>query len=79
MIDLHIHTKYSDGDKSVEEIRELIGADSVTFLSVEGTLEAIARKGYGEGCGQCMACFTGEYPTEIYPDTQLPHEKELAR
>ena len=28
-------------DKSVEEIRQIIGADSLTFLSVEGTVEAV--------------------------------------
>lgn len=66
-------------EHSVEEIREIIGADSLTFLSVEGTRKAIGRKGFGENCGQCMACFTGEYPTEIYPDTPLPHEKELMK
>ena len=30
-------------DKSVEEIREIIGADSLTFLSAEGMVEAIGR------------------------------------
>ncbi|MDR7002850.1 amidophosphoribosyltransferase [Neobacillus niacini] len=56
-------------DKSVEEIRELIGADSLTFLSVEGMVEAIGNKdGSGTG-GYCLGCFTGNYPTEIYPDT----------
>ncbi|MED4579892.1 hypothetical protein P9480_14155, partial [Bacillus atrophaeus] len=30
----------------------------------------------GEQCGQCLACFTGKYPTEIYQDTVLPHVKE---
>ncbi|OCA88591.1 amidophosphoribosyltransferase [Bacillus sp. FJAT-27225] len=54
---------------SPEEIREIIGADSLTFLSVEGMLEAIGRKSEGKNCGQCLACFTGEYPTELYPDT----------
>lgn len=54
---------------SVEEIRKLIGADSLTFLSTEGMLEAIGRKNAGKNCGQCLACFTGEYPTELYPDT----------
>ena len=24
--------------------------------------------------GLCMACFTGKYPTEIFPE--LPHEKK---
>ena len=52
---------------AVEEIRELIGADTLTFLSVEGMLEAIGRTEPGETRGQCLACFTGKYPTEIYP------------
>lgn len=54
---------------SVEEIRELIGADSLTFISVEGMLEAVGRVDKDKNCGQCLACFTGEYPTELYPDT----------
>ncbi|MBS4209585.1 amidophosphoribosyltransferase [Bacillus sp. FJAT-50079] len=76
-IDTSTHEELIASAHSVEEIREMIEADSLTFLSVEGTLEAIGRKGYGKDCGQCMACFTGEYPTEIYPDTPLPYEKEI--
>jgi len=53
-------------DKSVEEIRELIGADSLTFLSVEGMTNALGQDGTN---GYCLGCFTGDYPTEIYPDT----------
>ena len=52
--------------KTVEEIRELIEADSLTFLSVEGMVEAVARPFEGETGGCCLACFTGNYPTEIY-------------
>jgi amidophosphoribosyltransferase len=56
-------------DKSVEEIRQLIGADSLTFISVDGMLKAIGQQ-EGEGTsGYCLGCFTGNYPTEIYPDT----------
>ncbi len=51
---------------SVEEIREMIEADSLTFLSAEGMVEAIGRPDAGETGGQCLACFTGQYPTEIY-------------
>lgn len=54
---------------TVEEIRQLIGADSLTFISVEGMLEAIGRVDKDKNCGHCLACFTGEYPTELYPDT----------
>ncbi|PLR81310.1 amidophosphoribosyltransferase [Bacillus canaveralius] len=52
---------------SVEEIRKQIGADSLTFLSVEGMVEAIGKNEDGETRGHCLACFTGKYPTEIYP------------
>jgi amidophosphoribosyltransferase len=56
-------------DKSVEEIRELIGADTLTFISTEGMVEAIGKKEEGGTSGFCLGCFTGNYPTEIYPDT----------
>ncbi|MFD1708231.1 amidophosphoribosyltransferase [Siminovitchia sediminis] len=76
-IDVSTHEELIAANHSVEEMREIIGADSLTFLSVEGMLKAIGQKGLGENCGQCMACFTGKYPTEIYPDTPLPYEKEM--
>ncbi|WP_110113619.1 amidophosphoribosyltransferase [Bacillus sp. CGMCC 1.16541] len=60
---------------SVEEIRQLIEADSLEFLSEQGLVSAIGRPYEGSYRGQCMACFTGKYPTEIYPDTVHPHEK----
>jgi amidophosphoribosyltransferase len=60
---------------SVEEIRQLIEADSLTFLSVEGMVEAIGRQEEGETRGSCLACFTGKYPTEIYPDMLQASEK----
>lgn len=78
-IDTSTHEELIASKYSVEEIREMIGADSLTFLSVEGMLKAIGRPDEGNQCGQCLACFTGNYPTEIYPDTVLPHEKELVR
>ncbi|MED3654978.1 amidophosphoribosyltransferase [Heyndrickxia sporothermodurans] len=78
-IDTSTHEELIASKHSVEEIREIIGADSLTFLSVEGMLKAIGRPQDGNQCGQCLACFTGNYPTEIYPDTVLPHEKELVR
>lgn len=53
-------------DKSVEEIRQLIGADSLTFLTVDGMMHALGQEGTS---GYCLGCFTGDYPTEIYPDT----------
>jgi amidophosphoribosyltransferase len=48
-------------NKSVEEIREYIGADSLVYLSVDGLKQAC---GEGEKTTYCTACYTGKYPTE---------------
>lgn len=52
--------------KSVEEIRQEIGADTLEFLSVEGLMAGIGRSSDQENNGQCLACFTGKYPTELF-------------
>ncbi|MCA1010405.1 amidophosphoribosyltransferase [Halobacillus halophilus] len=62
-------------NRSVEEIEEQIGADSLTFLSPDGLNEAIYQGEESIEHGGCMACFTGNYPTEIYPNTAHPYEK----
>ena len=46
----------------IEGIRELVGADSLEYLSLEN-LEKVAKKANIEGF--CMGCFTGEYPIEV--------------
>jgi len=47
-------------NKSVEEIREFIGADSLAYLSLSGLRKAC---GDGEKTTYCTACYTGVYPT----------------
>ena len=44
-----------------EEMREMIGADSLHFLSLEA-LHQIAPQA---DCGFCDGCFTGKYPIEV--------------
>ena len=47
--------------KSVEEVRQFIGADSLAYLSLEGL-----RLSCGEPAGNpqyCCSCYTGKYPT----------------
>ena len=46
--------------RSVDEIREYVGADSLNFLSVHGMMKALKRQD-----GFCQACFTGEYPIPV--------------
>ncbi len=43
-----------------EEVREIIGADSLEFLSEEGVYKAAKRNEL------CIACFNGKYPTALY-------------
>jgi amidophosphoribosyltransferase len=49
-------------NKSVEEIREYIRADSLAYLSLEGLKKAC---GEGDKISYCSACYTGKYPTSI--------------
>lgn len=61
-IDTSTHEELIASSHSVEEIRQEIGADTLSFLSVEGLLKGIGRKYDDSNCGQCLACFTGKYP-----------------
>jgi amidophosphoribosyltransferase len=47
--------------KTVPEIRDFIGADSLGYLSIEGLIKAVAlpRDIF------CLACFTGNYPIPV--------------
>ncbi len=49
-------------NKSVEEIREYIGADSLAYLSLQGLKKAC---GESPTMSYCSACYTGNYPTDI--------------
>lgn len=75
-IDTSTHEELIASSHSVEDIRVAIEADTLTFLSLEGMVRATNRPFEDENGGLCVACFTGKYPTEIFPDTVLPHEKD---
>jgi amidophosphoribosyltransferase len=49
-------------NKSVKEIQQYVGADSLAYLSLDGLKKAC---GDGERTSYCSACYTGNYPTEI--------------
>ena len=55
-------------NKSIEEIREYIGADSLSYLSHEGMKAAC---GEGERVTYCSACYTGKYPTDFIDLSEL--------
>jgi amidophosphoribosyltransferase len=47
--------------KTIPEIRDTIGADSLGYISIDGLIEAV---GLPKDIF-CLACFTGEYPTPV--------------
>jgi amidophosphoribosyltransferase len=56
--------------RSVEEVRKMIGADSLKYLSIDGLGKAIGLN----GDQLCMGCLTAKYPVEIrkYEQVVLP-------
>jgi amidophosphoribosyltransferase len=60
-IDLADPAEMIASDKSVDEVRDHIGATSLAYLSHEGLVEA-TRRPRGE---LCRACLTRDYPTAV--------------
>ena len=58
-VDMPTKEEFIAHNKSVEEIRKLIEADSLGYLSLGNMLKAAGAR---EGNGFCSACFTGKYP-----------------
>jgi amidophosphoribosyltransferase len=60
-IDTQIETELIAATRSIDEIREFTGADSLAYLSIGGVLDAIdlPRDRF------CFACFDGQYPVPV--------------
>jgi amidophosphoribosyltransferase len=67
-VDTPVKSQLIAANKTVEEIRSYIGADSLSYLSLKGLREACAE---GEKTTYCTSCYTGVYPTEFIPLEQL--------
>ncbi|HLK34651.1 MAG TPA: amidophosphoribosyltransferase, partial [Terriglobales bacterium] len=63
-------------NKSVDEICEYIGADSLAYLSLDGLKQAC---GDGEKTNYCTACYTGKYPTEVVDVEEIQPASAKAR
>ena len=60
-VDMATRAELIAANKSLDEIRQITGADTLGYLSVPG-LMSIAQRGQG---GFCNACFTGQYPVPV--------------
>jgi amidophosphoribosyltransferase len=60
-IDMASRDELIAADKNIEDIREVIGADSLSYLSIDAIANVLGRtKG-----DLCLGCVTGEYPYDI--------------
>lgn len=60
-VDMKSRDQFIANKYSVDEIRQIIGADSLGYISMDGLVEAIGIKEND----LCLACVNGKYPTSI--------------
>ena len=60
-VDMATRQELIAANKTIPEIQELTGADSLGYLSVRGLMDLV----HGQQGGFCDACFTGNYPVPV--------------
>ena len=60
-VDMATRRELIAAHKTVDEVRDFIGADSLGHLSIDGLIKAVALP----KDMFCMACFTGDYPIPV--------------
>lgn len=65
-VDTPERSKLLAAQKSIEEMRQFIQADSLSFLSIDGLYRALGEASRNDEAPRyCDACFTGDYPTSL--------------
>lgn len=65
-VDMQTTEELLAANYSMTEMQEMLGVDSLAFLSVDGLVEAIDLPYEGNGTGLTTAYFDGHYPSPIY-------------
>lgn len=65
-IDIQTRRELIAANHSVEETRQIISADSLTYLSIDGLIDSIGLETDAPNGGLCVAYFDGKYPTPLY-------------
>ncbi|MSQ12753.1 MAG: amidophosphoribosyltransferase [Dehalococcoidia bacterium] len=60
-VDMATRRELIAANKSIEEIRQFIGADTLGYLSLDGLYKAVGKPREGF----CDACFSGKYPINV--------------
>ncbi len=65
--------------RNVEQMRQIIGADSLAFISIDGLYRAMGHAGRDNDSPQyCDACFTSDYPTRLTDQEEPSIERQLS-
>ncbi|MDO9460385.1 MAG: amidophosphoribosyltransferase [Alphaproteobacteria bacterium] len=65
--------------RDVEQMRQIIGADSLAFISIDGLYRAMGHAGRDNDSPQyCDACFTSDYPTRLTDQEEPSIERQLS-
>ncbi|EHJ52183.1 amidophosphoribosyltransferase [Streptococcus macacae] len=75
-IDIQTRKELIAANHTVEETCEIIGADSLTYLSLDGLIASIGLETDAPNGGLCVAYFDGKYPTPLY-DYEEDYRKSL--
>lgn len=65
-IDIQTRRELISANHDVDEVCQIIGADSLTYLSLDGMIDAIGLETDAPNGGLCVAYFDGNYPTPLY-------------
>jgi amidophosphoribosyltransferase len=71
-IDMKTRTQFIANEKTVDEIAQTIGADSLGYLTIERLVECIGH----DKRDICLGCLNAEYPLEI-PGEKVRFQKTL--
>ena len=73
-VDMASREELLAANNTLSQIRQMVGADSLGYLSVEGLMKVVG----GTNGGFCDACFTGAYPVPVQLElTKLALEQNI--
>ncbi|MCK4720333.1 hypothetical protein KAU08_06725, partial [bacterium] len=68
-----IASHFQNDNNDYSKLAEMLGTDSLAYLSIEGMLEAFGHTDKE----LCLACLNGKYPIPISTQTQLSLKKYI--
>jgi amidophosphoribosyltransferase len=81
-IDMSTKREFIARDRTAEEVAAELGADTVTYQSLDEMVDAVRTAGSTAGRGFCTGCFSGEYPTGDITEamvTEIENDRSAAK